>query len=163
MAADTASLPQPAVGPSLTLAARPLTSLTIELSGAYWPTQTAWVNATVGGQFDLFNGSLRACYELPSPARVQLGACAGAFLDRLHGEAVGVRNTPQTSTYPGALAGGSVRFAAADWLAVRALIEAAVPLLRQPFVIYGVNGSDPSVHHPAAVSARSILALEASF
>jgi hypothetical protein len=162
VAADTASLPQPALGPSLTLAARPLASLAVELSGAYFPSQTAMVTGTVvGGQLDLFDGSLRACYERRS--RIELGACAGAFVDRIHGEAVGVRNTPQTSVYGGPLAAGSVRFAATDWLAFRALVEAAVPLSRQPFVIDNFNGGNPTVHNPPAVAGRSILGLEASF
>jgi hypothetical protein len=116
------------------------------------------VTDTVGGRLDLLDASLRACYELRS--RIKAGACAGAFLDRLHGEAIGARNTPQTSVYGGPLAAGSVRFAAADWLAVRLLVEAAVPLLRQPFVVLGV---DRAVHQPAAVTGRSSLGLEASF
>jgi hypothetical protein len=119
------------------------------------------LNDTVGGRMDLFDASLRSCYEVRTPTSLQAGACAGAFLDRLHGESVGaLQSTPQTAVYGGPLAGGSVRFPVTDWLAARVLVEAAVPLSRQPFVVLGVGGT---VHNPAAVSGRSTLAVEASF
>jgi hypothetical protein len=42
----------------------------------------------------------------------------------------------------------------------RLLVEAAVPLVRQPFIVLGVDGT---VHRAAAVAGRSTLALEAAF
>ncbi len=160
--ADTASLPQPAIGPTVTLSARPLDVLSIDLSGTYWPTQTAMATSTIGGHFDLVDASLRGCYE--RRLGLDLGACAGFFVDWLEGRGFGTALPPaqahQTSVYGGPLAAGSARFAFTDWLGARLLAEADVPLRRQAFVVLGLDGN---VHRTAAATARLALSLEATF
>jgi hypothetical protein len=160
--ADTASLPQPAVGPTVTVSARLLEGLSVDLSGTYWPTQTAMLTSTIGGHFDLFDASLRGCYE--RQLVMTLGVCAGFFLDWLRGNGFGTSlsqaQSQQTSLYGGPLAAGSARYAFTDWLGARVLAEADVPLKRQEFVVLGLDGF---VHRPAAVTARLALSLEATF
>jgi hypothetical protein len=157
--ADVGSLPAAAVGPSLSVAIHPFAPLAIEASCGLWPAQTTFLTDTIGGRIDLLDASLRGCYELPG--RIAPGACAGAFVDRLHAVGIGAKVTSEAiSVYGGPLASGSVRFAVADWLAARVLLEAAVPLVREPFVVLGVDGT---VHRVSAVAVRSTLALEAAF
>jgi hypothetical protein len=175
VAADTGSLPDAGIGPSLMLAARPLPELTVEVSGSYWPAQTATHAGTtvgrsgarysnVGGRFDLLDASLRSCYEARlrgSLARLAPGGCVGLFVDRLHADGFGApQNMQQDSVRGGPLASASLRFAVLEWLGVRLLVEGALPLSRQSFT---VNGLDGSVHRPAAFDGRSVLATEASF
>jgi hypothetical protein len=164
VAADTGSLPDAGIGPSLMLAARPLPELTVELSGSYWPAQTARLTGTIGGRIDLLDASLRSCYEARlrgGLARLAPGGCVGLFVDRLHAEGFGApQNMQQDSVHGGPLASASLRFAVLEWLGVRLLVEGALPLSRQSFTVNGLGGS---VHNPAAVAGRSVLATEASF
>jgi hypothetical protein len=157
--ADTGSLPRTAVGASLTIAYRPLAAFSVEAAGSIWPTQTALLTSTAGGEIELLDASLRGCYEWPR--RVTPGACLGLFLDRMHAEGFGTPiRLPQTAVYAGPLATASLRFGVGRALTLRFLVEGGLPVATRPFIILGYSGA---VHRPAAVEGRTALALELAF
>jgi hypothetical protein len=160
---DIGTFDTPNLGLSFVAAWIP-TPVRLELSGAYWLTQTINVpapppNPPRGGRLDLLSAALQGCYAFVTKP-IEISPCAGIELGIYRGTAFGVSEIGSNSTFWGAfLWGGLLAWHVAGPFALRATLEAVSPLTRPTFQIGGVG----SVHKPASLSGRAGIGLELRF
>jgi hypothetical protein len=157
---DAGSVPGIDMGPELLLHAR-WRALSAELFGAWLPPRRALAPgySNVGGAVELLTLGLRACVATGRTKWLG-GGCAAFELGRLQGQAFGaVDNGSGDITWvaPGAGLVGEYRWA--QWLSLRARIEAFVPLDQSEFIVENVG----PVHAPSVAVGRLGLGVIADF
>lgn len=157
---DSATLPGATMGLGLHGGVTLARAWRIEARLAAWDArQTEVASSRSGATFNWQSGALLGC-RFWRVGRVGVGPCAGAELDRLHGEAFGVDVAHSKDTILAALVGE----ARAQWslsrrFGVCAALGATVPLRRPTFVVR----PDGHVHAPAPASFRAVFGPEVSF
>ncbi len=154
---ETASVPTPAPGMAIAIAWAP-SMLRAELDAGAWMEGSATLpsNPEAGGRFRLVAARARVC-ATPRWGRLSAGPCAGLEIDHVTAEGFGgsIRGSNDAtwlSASPGVLGALHVT----PWLAVRATLDATVPLERTSFVIVGRG----SVHRVANAGPRPSLGIE---
>jgi hypothetical protein len=157
---DEGTLPFPALGAGIALAAYPLAPLRIEATLLRWSAQSARVGGEAfGGAFQLTSADVRSCWSLLGPT-VALGPCAGLEVARV--DASGFGST--TSTHGNAMwwspsVGGLLHWVPFRALGFEALADVVFPVARPTFVI--VDGG--TIHRAAFASLRGQFVGEIRF
>ncbi len=156
---ERGTLPATGFGFGLVVGAR-LAGLRLELEGNLYPGATTEVRPRVGGDFALGTALVRGCVDVARTS-FELAPCVGFELDRLSASSFGASTSSggQTALLFGPQLGALLAFAVTPWLAIRASVEAMVPLARQRFVIGNVG----PVHRPAALAVRGHVGPEVRF
>jgi hypothetical protein len=156
---DIGSLPHLAEGFAASLAWTP-DRYRFEITGTYWPTQTAYAESTSGpgGKFDLITVTLRACDALFG--RRVISACAEFDVGSLRGNGFATQTASSERGLWMAPGGGILAaFPLGRALALRVGVDAFVPIFREDFYLANVG----SVHRAAAVVGRGSLGFEFRF
>jgi hypothetical protein len=155
---DVGTLPRPALGAELG-AALSLRPLYVEVVGTVLPDARETIADDRGGDISLLGGGVRVCYAAQG-GRLSGRACAGAEFGRLQGTGVGASwSVSQDVFWSAGRVGVAGSYAFSSALALRAGIEALVPVSRPEFILENVG----PVHQPAAVAGRLAVGLELSF
>ncbi|MEO6420939.1 MAG: hypothetical protein ABIP39_16115, partial [Polyangiaceae bacterium] len=155
---DLGTFPHFGLGPALTFAWTP-GALRLQLTGLFFPSNTATLPFSRGGTFELFGGDAKGCYEFLSGV-LEIGPCLGVELGALQGAGFGVnKQTPALAFWAAPSVGGALGLRIGSSFALRLELGALFPLQRPEFVLDGVGG----VHRPAAVLGRGGLGAEVRF
>jgi hypothetical protein len=151
----------PALGVDVAVAWTP-EKTRIAVDGAYFPPASI-ENATqgIGGRFTLLTFGLTACRSLLSPTTFDIAPCAGVDVGRISARGEGTRvasSSDESRLWFAARAGVLFTYAFGD-LAFRADLGATVPIVRDTFVIGGID----QVHRPAVVGGRALAGIDVRF
>ena len=146
------------MGPALAFAWTP-GALRLQLTGLFFPANTARLPFSRGGTFALYAAHATGCYEVLS-ADFEIGPCLGVELGALKGTGFGInKQTPALALWAAPSVGGAFGWRIGGYFALRLELAALFPLQRPEFVLDGVGG----VHRPAAVLGRAGLGAEVRF
>ncbi len=168
--ADTATLPAVALGPDVGVGwsgSHGALRVGVSVHGAFFPSRFGGVDDT-GGRFDLLEGLLRGCAGYAS-GNLEVGPCLGLGVDHMSGSGRGSSvSLTGSGSWASAQGGALASWSLSRWLAVEALVGAAVPLARPTFVLDSpasatAPASSAAVHRPAPVSARFGIGLQLRF
>ncbi len=155
---DIGTLPNPGVGPALAFAWTP-GALRLQLTGLFFPSNTARLPFSRGGTFELFGADAGGCYEFLFGV-FEAGPCLGVELGALKGTGFGInKQTPALAFWAAPSVGAAFAWRIGSSFALRLELDALFPLQRPEFVLDGVGG----VHRPAAVLGRVGLGAEVRF
>jgi hypothetical protein len=160
VAADPSTLPRGAVGGSLSVAWTP-GQWRIELDARRFAAQSRTLpGSSAGADFSMTSAGARGCWNALRRGAVDVSPCAGADVHFVSASGYGAganydAKAQWTSAAGGALAGVAV----ASWLALRARLDALVPLSRPTFVVEG----EGSLHRPPTLGAAASLGAEVTF
>jgi len=155
---DLGTLPSPAFGLTALLGLK-VWRVRFDWTGTLWLAQSEVPEDTVvGGEFSYLSTALAACPLLLEDP-LELGLCAGIEVGRLYAKALGVDNFDTCAVLWTAHAGLLGAWKAADWLALRLDLGAAVPVERPE---WGLSPVGP-VDQPGAGVGRARLAVETRF
>jgi hypothetical protein len=160
LAGDTATLPSAAAGGALSLAWY-TGPLRLELEARRWLSQSRTDDAfAAGARFSMTSIGARGCWAAAAGESFDLGPCGGADVHMISAPGYGVEPDYDASAEWTALAAGAQgRLFVASWLALRARLEAAIPLSRPIFVL---EGGGP-LHQPAALGGAAGIGAELLF
>jgi len=162
LSSDLGAMPEPALGLTASVAiANPFGR--IELAGTYWFDQhgAAASRPSTGGDFSFVSAAALLCPTLVHGV-VELSACAGIELGRMHAVGTGVRDSAEeTLLWLAARAGGTGTWRLARPFGLRLELGAAVPFMRPRWVLG--RGTVYEVDRPAALDARASLGGELRF
>ncbi len=157
VAIDVGTLPRPAIGAALVLAAG-LDRFELEARGAIYASQTEHVSGDASGELTLASLGAAACYRLLDV--VSLSACAGGEGGRLRGRGEGVTDPGSAAIWLlSAFAGVRAAQPVAGPLRLFARLEGVVAINQPRFVLENVG----IVHEPRRVGARGALGAEVTF
>ena len=158
VAGDASTLPSPAVGAAASLAFT-RERLRIEVDGRRWASQSGAVaTADAGARFTMTSAGLRSCFRVVRAGPLDASPCAGADLAFVEAAGYGAQtNYAASARWFDAAGGALVRAKLARWLALRATLEAFVPLSRPTFVVEGQG----DVHRPPVLGGAASLGAEA--
>jgi hypothetical protein len=155
---DVGALPNPGVGPGLAFAWTP-GALRLQLTGLFFPANTARLPFSRGGTFELYGAHAAGCYEVLVDV-FEIGPCVGVEVGALKGTGFGInKQTPALAFWAAPSVGGAFAWRIGSSFALRLELAALFPLQRPEFVLDGVGG----VHRPAAVLGRAGLGAEVRF
>ena len=163
---DIGSLPNPALGGGLALAALPGSGVAVGLAGALWATEQGTVPSTSrvqGADFKLITGDLSGCYALVR-GTLELSPCAILEIATVSATGFGaVSNNPQTSaTWFSVGLGARLRWEPTRHFGVALDVDGVIPTLPyHKFVITGAEGG--TVYSTQSVAVRSFLGPELRF
>lgn len=134
----------------------------VELAVAYFPyAHVDRADLGIGGDFSLFIGAAAACHLFAVGRALLFGPCAGAEVGRVG--AIGTGQAVQSPEARGGLwlapKGAGLAVVPLGRVGLRLELTAVVPLLRNTFVIQGVD----QVYRPSAVAGRLLFGAEATF
>jgi hypothetical protein len=159
LAGDIATLPSAAAGGGISLAwhggrAR------LELE-ARRMAQSRTVDAfAAGARFSMTSIGARGCWAAHADETLELGPCGGADVHMVSAPGLGVEpDYSATAEWTALAAGVQGRVFLASWLALRARLEASIPLSRPIFVLEGGG----RLHQPAALGGSAALGAELLF
>jgi hypothetical protein len=171
-AADSATLPSPAVAGEITIAGL-LGPVRVEVSGADWVTQHATQavrNESEGMTIHLFDVAAHACFRWRPRAELEVSPCLGAAIFFATGDGFAPGTPAQFQPQ---------HFSRVDWsamqgdvlavwriygpVALRASLGVGIPLAPPQFRVDLSNPSGEVPLHTPAPSARAALGVEARF
>jgi hypothetical protein len=161
LAGDVGSAPGAGAGAAGALVFS-LGPLRVDLGLLALPARTATVPAhpTLGGDVSLITGAVSACYDVvPRSAShaFELSPCLGYEVGRLHASGFGVTNPGEGDMLWSAIRPGLLfAWAPLARLAIFTRVDAAVPFVRQTFVLENVG----DVYRPGIAAGRLGLGLE---
>ncbi|MBX3222487.1 MAG: hypothetical protein KF795_18360 [Labilithrix sp.] len=160
VAGDASTLRTTALGGSLTLAWTP-GRVRVEVDARRWAAQSASVPASAAGaRFEMTSLGGRGCWRALATTGFDLAPCAGADVQLVTASGYGADANFTAKAGWAAFAGGALaRLPLASWIALRARLEAFVPLSRPTFVVE----NDGLVHRPPTLGAAASLGAEALF
>ncbi len=159
LVADTATLPSPALGGRAHLAWTPGRAR-LGVSGGYFAGQSkATGSSAAGATLSLVTAGARACWAVARTA-VELAPCVGGDVQIMKASGYGAEaNFDASALWLAATAGALVRLPVTAGFAIRADIDAVVPLARPRFIVEG----DGAVHKPANLGLRAGIGAELLF
>jgi hypothetical protein len=156
---DVTSMPGPAMGFELLAGLDLYRSISIEVAGAQFFSQTMELSARRGADFNLQKLGAHACYAFLRRARASVGACLGATVARLSGEGFGAQYNHQRAGFFGGPALGSLmRLHASDQLSLRIYAESCVSLARPRFEL-----ETRPLHRPGWIGLSTVVGPELRF
>jgi hypothetical protein len=160
VAGDASTMPAAAVGGSLSLAWTP-GRFRLEADGRRWGSQSRTITASdAGARFSMTSIGARGCWAALRTTSFDLSPCAGADVHLVSAPGYGAdANYTATARWATVAGGALARVPLASWLALRARVEAFVPLSRPTFV---VEGEGP-VHRPPTLGAAASFGAEVLF
>ena len=159
VATDATTLPSPAVGGHAAIAFLPGRAR-IEVAGGYFAEQSQTTGTSLAGAtFTLLSTGVRGCWAIVRED-VELSPCAGADVQVMSARGFGAaRNYDASAAWMSVSGGALLRIPLTSWVALRAQVDAIVPLSRPSFVVEG----DGAVHRPAGLGARAGIGAELLF
>lgn len=160
LAGDASTLPATAVGGSLSIGWTP-GRFRLEADARRWASQSQTVTGSdAGARFTLTSVGGRGCWAALRTRSFDLSPCAGADVHVVDAQGFGADANRSAAAQWTTIAGGALgRVPVTSWLALRARVEAFVPLSRPTFV---VDGEGP-VHRPPTVGAAASFGAELLF
>ena len=158
---DIGSLPALDAGMALVLEAR-YRRFGAELEGSAWLPQITYSGPVSGsgGEFALYTGGLRGCFDLLGTGTWSLGPCAGAEAGMTTGSGVGLTERRSSRVFwATGLFGAGVRFLGGSPLELGLLAEMGVPFHR---AAWQLDDFGP-VFQPSPVIGRASLGLSYLF
>lgn len=157
---DTSTLPSAAAGGSLTIAWG-LDRLRLELDARRWASQSrALSRSGAGARFSMTSLGGRGCWAALRAHAFELAPCAGADVHLVTADGFGADDNFAPSAAWTTVTGGALgRLSLSSWLALRARVEAFVPLSRPTFVVE----NDGAVHRPPSLGAAASFGAELLF
>lgn len=159
MMVDGATLPAPSSGGGGSVAWTP-GRLRLEAGAALFAGQSRTTSVSAAGaDLRLFVAGARGCASIVR-APIDVAPCAGADVNVVTAHGFGAPANYDTSAAWASAAGGAiVRIPIRHWIAVRAQLDAIVPLSRPTFVVEG----EGAIHRSAAIGARGGIGAELLF
>jgi hypothetical protein len=160
VAGDAWTLPSTTMGGSLTLAWTPGRAR-VELDARRWASQSQTLSTSdSGARFSMTTLGARACWAAVRAGRFDLSPCVGADVFLVAAPGYGANTNYAASADWAALnAGALARLSLVPWLALRAMVDGAVPLARPTFVVQ----NEGALHRASTLGAAASLGVEALF
>lgn len=160
VAMDASTLPAATFGGGASLALT-LWRLRLEVEGQRFASRSKSVaQSNAGASFTMTTLGGRACLSLIKSPRADLSPCVGANAVFLNASGFGAdANYNKDATLATVTGGALGRLHLTSWFALRASLNAFVPLSRPTFIVE----NEGSVHQPKALGATAAVGVEVNF